>query len=223
MVLAHAFTREATSQAVAAGVDGLAHLFVDTAHTPEIVDRIAASGVFVVPTLSTLASITGQSAGADLARDVRVRPKISPEELENLSQTYATTPSPNFDMALATVAALHAAGVDLLAGTDAAHLGVPGVAHGASLHDELRLLVRAGLSPVAALGAATSLPARCFGLTDRGRVREGCRADLILVDGNPTTTIGDTLSIRAVWRQGVRLARDPMPAHDGSAAERSGL
>jgi imidazolonepropionase-like amidohydrolase len=210
MVLAHALTLEATTQAVAAGVDGLTHLFVDTAHTPGIVERIATSGAFVVPTLSTLASITGQSAGADLARDARVRPKISPEWLESLSQTYDTMPSPNFDTALATVAALHTAGVDLLAGTDAAHLGVPGTAHGASLHDELRLLVRAGLSPVEALRAATSLPARCFGLTDRGRVQEGCRADLLLVDGNPTANIGDTLSIRAVWRQGVRLALDPV-------------
>ena len=110
MVLAHAFTLEATSQAVAAGVDGLTHLFVDTAHTPEIVERIAVSGAFVVPTLSTLASITGQSAGADLERDARVRPKISREWLESLSQTYATMPAPNFDMALATVAALHTAG-----------------------------------------------------------------------------------------------------------------
>lgn len=56
MVLAHALTLEATWQAVAAGVDGLTHRFVDTAHTPEIVERIAASGAFVVPTLSTLAS-----------------------------------------------------------------------------------------------------------------------------------------------------------------------
>lgn len=131
-------------------------------------------------------------------------------------------PAPNFDMALATVAALHTAGVDLLAGTDVAHLGVPGVAHGATLHDELRLLVRAGLSPVEAMRAATSLPARCFGLTDRGCVQEGRRADLLLVDGDPTATIGDTLSIWAVWRQGVRLAHNPMSPHDRSAAERIG-
>lgn len=204
MVLAHALTLEATSQAVAAGVDGLAHVFVDTAHTPEIVERIAASGAFVVPTLSILASITGQPTGADLARDARVRPRISPELLECLSQTWDTMPAASFDTALATVAALHAAGVDLLAGSDASHLGTPGTAHGASLHDELRLLMRAGLSALQALRAATSLPARRFGLTDRGRVEEGCRADLLLVDGNPTVNIGDTLSIRAVWRQGVR-------------------
>jgi alpha-D-ribose 1-methylphosphonate 5-triphosphate diphosphatase PhnM len=54
--------------------------------------------------------------------------------------------------------------------------------------------------------SATSLTARRFGLHDRGRVEQGLRADLVLVDGDPTTTINDSLSIRAVWRQGTRLA-----------------
>ena len=55
-----------------------------------------------------------------------------------------------------------------------------------------------------ALRAATATPARRFGLTDRGRITPGARADLLLVDSDPTTTIADTLSIRAVWRRGVR-------------------
>lgn len=69
----------------------------------------------------------------------------------------------------------------------------------------LQLLVTAGLTPVQALRAATATPARRFGLTDRGRITPGARADLLLVDGDPTTTtIADTLSIRAVWRRGAR-------------------
>jgi imidazolonepropionase-like amidohydrolase len=63
--------------------------------------------------------------------------------------------------------------------------------------------VAAGLTPVQALRAATSTPARRFGLTDRGRIVAGARADLLLVDGDPASTISDTLSIRAVWRRGV--------------------
>ena len=43
--------------------------------------------------------------------------------------------------------------------------------------------------------------------TDRGRVTPGASADLPLVDGDPTTNISDTLSIRGVWRQGVQLKR----------------
>lgn len=59
---------------------------------------------------------------------------------------------------------LHQTGVPILAGTDVAH---PRAAHGVSLHAELAALVDAGLSPTAALTAATSAPADAFGLTDR--------------------------------------------------------
>ena len=213
MVLAHAMTLAATKQVVAAGVDGLTHVFFDTSHTREIIERIAGSGMFVVPTLSVLASITGQSAGRDLACDPRVQAKLPWAWLDNLSRPLDTMPKQNFAAALATVAALHRAGVDVLAGTDAAALSVPGVANGASLHNELRMLVLAvGFSPTEALRAATALPADRFGLTDRGRIRAGLRADLVLVDGDPTVTIGDTLSVRAVWRQGTRLALEPVGA-----------
>jgi imidazolonepropionase-like amidohydrolase len=76
------------------------------------------------------------------------------------------------------------------------------MAHRASVHHELQLLVRAGLTPTEALRAATGVPARRFGLDDRGRIGESLRADLVLVDGDPTTRIADTLNIRQVWRRG---------------------
>jgi imidazolonepropionase-like amidohydrolase len=105
------------------------------------------------------------------------------------------------------VQALAAAGVDILAGTDAsmAETFFGGLAHGASLHQELRYLVAAGLTPAQALRAATATTARRFGLVDRGRIAEGLRADLLLVDGDPTTNIGDTLNTRAIWRRGTRF------------------
>lgn len=205
LVLAHAMTLAAVEIALDAGVDGLTHLFLDQPHTDKVVARIADTATFVVPTLTTLASITGQRAGADLADDPRVRPKLSPVWIEQLSRTWSYLDSEHFDYALGTVAALHAAGVDILAGTDAAHVGAYGMAHGASVHEEMRLLVLAGLSPVEALAAATTLPAARFGLSDRGSIRAGARADLILVDGDPTRDIGTTLSLLGVWRKGARL------------------
>lgn len=66
------------------------------------------------------------------------------------------------------------------------------------------MLVRAGLSPAGSLAAATSVPARPFAI-DRGRIAEGLRADLLLVDGDPTSTISDTLNIAAIWRRGSRV------------------
>jgi imidazolonepropionase-like amidohydrolase len=97
--------------------------------------------------------------------------------------------------------------VDILAGSDVSEpipiLG--GLVHGASLHHELQLLVAAGLKPIEALRTATSIPARRFGLTDRGRIVPGARADLLLVGGDPITKISDTLSILGIWRNGTKL------------------
>lgn len=207
IAIAHALTLAATEQAVAAGVDGLSHVFIDRLFTEEIVRLIASSGVFVTPCLTLNASIMGQT-GKDLAADPRVGSKLSPEWMDTLCSCFNTFPQGDMDTVFATVAALHQAGVDILAGTDVSrpqkHLG--GLAHGASLHHELQLLVAAGLTPIQALSAATSVPARRFGLGDRGRLARGLRADLVLVDGDPTSRISDSLSVKAVWRRGVRLA-----------------
>ncbi|WP_269858079.1 amidohydrolase family protein [Streptomyces sp. RPT161] len=202
-VIAHAMTLAATEQAIEVGVDGLAHLFIDRAHTEEIVSAIADAGIFVTPCLVVSSSLMG-GTGQALADDPRVGPKLPPEWLATLRGTFNKYPDGSLDQVLASVAALHGAGVDIIAGTDAS-IPVPahgGVVHGASLHHELRLLVKAGLTPVQALRAATSVPARRFGLDDRGRIAAGARADLVLVDGDPTTRVEDGLSVRAVWRRG---------------------
>ena len=79
------------------------------------------------------------------------------------------------------------------------------VMYGSSLHDELENLVAAGLTPVEALNAATVLPAKYFGLADRGVIREGMRADLLLVNGDPTTDITVTRKIVKVWVGGIEF------------------
>ena len=79
----------------------------------------------------------------------------------------------------------------------------PGTAHGASMHEELELLVGSGLTPSEALTAATSTPASAFHLTDRGQIASGKRADLLLVKGDPTTDIKATRDIVSVWKLGV--------------------
>ena len=206
MIIAHTLTMSATRQAITAGVDGLAHLFIDGPHTSELTAAIAASGAFVTPCLTLNSSILGHT-GAAFAADTRVRSKLSKEWFDTLCSSFNTYPQGRLEDVLATVLALHRAGVDILVGTDVSvplpHLG--GLAHGASVHHELQLLVAAGLTPIEALRAATALPARRFGLVDRGRIAPGARSDLLLVEGDPTTNISDTLSIREVWRRGVRV------------------
>ncbi|WP_432842498.1 amidohydrolase family protein [Dactylosporangium sp. CA-092794] len=203
IVVAHALTVRAATTAVEAGVDGLTHLFIDEPCPPELAALIAARGVFVVPCLVLNASILGGSA-AELAADRRVADRLGKHALTLLHAAFDTFPQGDFVDVLHAVAQLHAAGVDLLAGTDASPR-VGGVAHGASVHHELRLLGDAGLSPVQALRSATSTPARRFSLLDRGRIAEGLRADLVLVAGDPTVNLDDTLNIRQVWRSGVAM------------------
>jgi len=99
----------------------------------------------------------------------------------------------------ANLRALRDAGVLVAAGTDA---GTPGVLSGASLHLELRLMVEAGLTPSEALGAATHGAARALGLSDRGRIAPGQRADLLLLDEDPGRTVSALESLRWVVLDG---------------------
>lgn len=206
LTVAHALTIDSTVSAVDAGIDGLAHLFMDKPHTTDVIELVARSGAFVVPCVvlnASMMGITGEAFGAD----PRVASRLSEAWLATLSSSFDRYPQGDLDDVLASVKALSDAGVDLLVGTDAS-VPVPsfgGLAHGASVHHELQLFVRAGLSPVQALRAATATAARRFGLTDRGRIAPGLRADLLLVDGDPTTDISDTLNIRQVWRRGAAL------------------
>ncbi|WP_116198485.1 amidohydrolase family protein [Amycolatopsis circi] len=207
LTVAHALTVEATEMAVEAGIDGLAHVFMDQPHTAEIISLVKDAGMFVVPCISLNASLMGIT-GSTLADDPRVASRLDRKWDETLRSSYNRYPQGKLDDVYDTVRALDAAGVDVLAGTD---VSMPetffgGLAHGASLHHELQYLVEAGLTPERALRAATATTARRFRLSDRGRVAEGLRADLLLVDGDPTRDISDTLNTRAIWRRGARLA-----------------
>src|SRR5579871_1451679 len=132
-------------------------------------------------------------------------------------------------MELDMTLAMFRAGVPFMAGTDTA-AGVH-VFPGFSLHEELTLFVRAGLTPLQALQTATLNPARFMGrLDDMGTVAKGKLADLVLLDANPLDDIDNTRKIRAVvlaggyfdrpgldrMLQGVQAAaaasKDPPPA-----------
>jgi imidazolonepropionase-like amidohydrolase len=110
-----------------------------------------------------------------------------------------------FERGLAVVGAMSAAHVPLLAGTDE---GNPYSFAGSGLHDELELLVSAGLTPAEALRAATSAPARFFGWSDRmGSVSSGKAADLVVLEGDPLADIANTRRIAAVVTRGVVYTR----------------
>jgi hypothetical protein len=104
------------------------------------------------------------------------------------------------------VGEMHGRGIPVAAGTDTPiSQAIPGY----SLHNELELLVSAGLSPLEALGAATLHPAAFFGLErELGTVEEGRLADLVLLAADPLADIGNTRTVEAVIAAG-RLLRLP--------------
>jgi hypothetical protein len=111
------------------------------------------------------------------------------------------------DKYLEIVGAMHKAGVGILAGTDT--LSAPYCLPGFGLHDELQLLVRAGLTPMDALRAATYNPAEFLGKLDSlGTVERGKLAELVLLDANPLNDIANTQKINTVITGG-RVYRKP--------------
>jgi imidazolonepropionase-like amidohydrolase len=106
------------------------------------------------------------------------------------------------------VGMMHEEGVQLLAGTD---LALRDIFPGFSLHDELALLVNAGLTPMEALQAATIGPARFLGVEDSlGTVEEGKFADLVLLEEDPLENIGNTQKIASVVVRGRFLEKSEL-------------
>jgi imidazolonepropionase-like amidohydrolase len=206
LAVVHIGTQQQARDAINAGANGLAHLFPDSAPTPDFAAFVAAHHVFVVPTLTVLEGVSGRPSGESLTTDSRLEPFLTTANIDNLRKAFPRFTVPlDEKYAEQTVRELKAAGVPILAGTDAPN---PGTAHGASLHRELELLVRSGMSPVEALASATAVPATIFHLDDRGEVAEGKRADLLLVKGNPTHDITATRNISVIWKAGVRVDRE---------------
>jgi imidazolonepropionase-like amidohydrolase len=214
MAVVHVSTLHGARDAIDAGADALVHIFADKVPDAGFGAFVAAHHAFVVPTLTVNESTTGVGSGTSLTTDAHLVAYLHPDEMTSLKTSFPKAKDLSLDNAYAAVQQLKKAGVPILAGTDAPN---PGTAHGASMHRELELLVKSGLTPVEALTAATSLPAKHFKLNDRGRIAAGLRADLLLVDGDPTTDILATRSIAGVWKNGAALDRQPEPKRAAAA------
>ena len=108
---------------------------------------------------------------------------------------------------VALLGRMHKAGVPIVAGTDGA---------GIELVHELEIYVQAGFSPAEALAAATIVPARLVGQDAKtGSVKIGKTADLALVDGDPSTRIGDLRQTRVIMLDGKLLDADALRAAAG--------
>jgi imidazolonepropionase-like amidohydrolase len=205
LAVVHVLSEWQARDAIEAGADGLAHLFTGASVSPEFAQLAATHLVFVVPTLTVLYGDCGRSIAKQVATDTLLRPFIRPSMRGRAAMTFPARAGASCAGTDEAVRQLARAGVPLLAGTDAP---APCATYGASMHGELALLVGAGLTRVQALAGATSNAARAFKLDDRGRVSRGMRADLVLVDGDPTRDILATRRIVGVWKKGVSVERE---------------
>src|SRR5690625_4169583 len=107
------------------------------------------------------------------------------------------------------VRALHEAGAGILLASDAPQLwNVPGF----SLQHEMRLMAEAGLTPYQILETGTKNPARYFGTDERGMIREGAIADLVLLEADPLADIANTAQLAGVVLRGRWLAKAEIEA-----------
>lgn len=207
-VIVHVSQEKDASTVFALDADALAHMFDDQPAGPDVVRLARKRKVAIIATLSVLAGASGDPISQTLTSDPAIKPFLSPAQLGMIGQKFPRTRPAVLTNALESVRRFHAAGVRILAGTDAPN---PTTAHGPSIHAELELLVRAGMTPGEALAAATSHVADFFGMSDRGRIAPGKRADLLLVDGDPVRDVTATRRIFAIWKNGYPVDRRRMP------------
>jgi imidazolonepropionase-like amidohydrolase len=206
-VWVHVLDEAKARSAIKAGADGLAHLFVGDSAGPDFGRVAAEHNISVIPTLIVLyTDICGETRIPSMLED----PYLSASVRAQLPLLRNWPPAQvrnhlcrGTREAMLQLVREH---VPILAGTDAAP-SVTGIPWGGSVHDELELLVSHGLSPEQALAAATSTVARSFGIQDRGVIQQGKRADMLLVDGDPTSDIKHTRRVVDVWKAGMKVDR----------------
>ncbi|MDO6675603.1 amidohydrolase family protein [Tenacibaculum sp. 1_MG-2023] len=167
------------------------------------------NNTWLIPNLSNMDWISKQAESLESIQNLPslkyVHPLMKSKWL-NSNRYYGASPkliefyNKQKDFHAQIVKAFKEEGVPMLAGTDA---GISGIVWGFSLHDELELLVDAGLTNEEALASATSLPAEWLEIGDKiGTIETGKFADLILLDKNPLTDINNTRTISGMFVDG---------------------
>ncbi|MEX2422432.1 MAG: amidohydrolase family protein [Acidimicrobiia bacterium] len=163
-VAAHVEGRDGASNALQAGVDSIEH---GHGLDDELLQVMAARGTTLVPTIACDRAIVGRGTEAGI-------PQFIVDDCARLA--------PSLEVALRRAIEI---GVPIAAGNDG---GAP-LTHPGDIVDELEIYVELGMSPLAALASATINTARLFGLATTGLVTAGHDADLIVVDGDPLTSV----------------------------------
>lgn len=213
-VAAHVYYLADAKQLVSDGVDVLAHGVRDRPVDDEFITAMKAHGTWYIPTVSLdedFYVFAQHPAWMDTPFfHEAVQPALAAQftdpawQQKALEPTSLATNEASVKNNLANLKRLYDAGVNIGFGTDsgASPVRIPGFAE----HRELQLYVQAGLTPVQAIHLATGNAAALLKLDDRGVIQPGKRADLLVVDGDPSQRITDMDRIRAVYQRGVEVS-----------------
>ena len=211
--IAHIYELEDAKGVVLAGADGTAHMVRNPGPDRELLEMLVANDVFVFTSMSIQRGIPEGPGWLD---DPALLETVRPEHTAGVRAMMAQVPEAMRPQLKAGYEVLERglrtyvdAGVRVLLSADS------GVLHqfiGFAEHRELESMVDAGMPALAAITAATLLPARMLGLDDRGSLEVGKRADLLILDADPLEAIANTRRIHAVIIGGTELDRPAMSA-----------
>ncbi|KAI9146912.1 hypothetical protein HJFPF1_12940 [Paramyrothecium foliicola] len=208
IAVGHALSQAGAMALLDAGIDGLAHIFLDEASS-DFIKRMVSQKVHCNPTLVLCAShikenreIRQQFLADPFAKKMMIEQPME----KPLGFAEHQRPKASIQHAYKTVRDLYQAGVPILAGTDASGQGFD-IPFGLGVHLELYLLAHeVGMTPEDVLKPATSIPADRFEFSDRGRIEAGRKADLVMLEGDAASVLSNRdqrcLPITGVWRDG---------------------
>ena len=209
-VFAHEFYLNDAKALLAAGIDGFAHSIRDQAVDSDVMQKMKARGVFLIPTLVRDEVLFAYADNLKWLDDPFFHAGFVPEAVafvrspENVEKGRKDPDIAKYraglEMGKKNLKTLSDAGVKIAFGTDS---GIPTRFPGYLEHRELQLMVEAGLTPMQAIVAATGTNAEILGGAKTfGTLQAGRRADFLVLDANPLEDIHNTERLSAVWQAG---------------------
>jgi imidazolonepropionase-like amidohydrolase len=183
IAVVHVSRAQDAFDALSSGADGLVHIYNDEPLTAAQLDQLNEdANFFVIPTILTT---------------VLIQPLYYNKTPEETAEIEARL--------LKEVKRLYDAGIPILAGTDPPNANIN---IGSDLYKELAFFAKAGLPIEAVLASATSLPADKFSLENVGYIKEGFKADMLLLDKSPVEDVKHMNSIAKIWKEGVLITQE---------------
>lgn len=214
-VAAHLYYLSDARKLVADGLDIIAHSIRDSIIDDALLNEMKAKHIAYIPTLSLdeFAFIYAQKPA--WINDEFFKASLEPGVYEMITSSAYQEGLKNsssfernmkgFETALKNLKKIYDAGILVALGTDSG--ATPVRAQGFSEHNELALMVQAGLTPMQAIGVATKNAAEVLQVNNRfGTIEKGKIADLIILDANPLDDIKNTRKINAVYKAGVKVS-----------------